>query len=145
MRVTWLFAVTLLLVGSSHVEAQQRPRSSLLTQMVTNFVDDVGNMASRIGTGLLRTLNTNSIVARERPAGPRQQHLQNNPPVARQPSENALAPNAPGGRPQPALRQNRPRLTFRQFVDGFMHGISNMLPRLRRRISNRNNRYSQRQ
>ncbi|KAK7084515.1 hypothetical protein SK128_001345 [Halocaridina rubra] len=106
-------------------------------------MDDMGDMASRIGTGLIRSLNGNiPNSARERPIGTRQNQALNNP--ARQTSENgAIAPNAPSSRPVNPnsannLRQTRQRLTFRQFVDGVMSGLSNFVPRPLRRNFNRN-------
>lgn len=55
---------------------------------------------------------------------------------ARQSNENLVAPNDPQ-RPRPVLRQERPRLTFRQFVDGTMAGLRNLFPGLTRRSFHR--------
>ncbi|XP_068236741.1 homeobox protein 3-like [Palaemon carinicauda] len=137
-RLLLIVTLTAFLIGSSHAQTT-RPRSRL-TQMFNNLVDDMGDVASRIGHGFMRTFNGPGTVARERPIVPRQQTQINSP--ARQQDDNAIAPNDPAVRPPVALRQ-RPRLSFRQFVDGVMSGITNLVPRLRRRNFNRNNRAGQ--
>ncbi|XP_066940134.1 uncharacterized protein [Macrobrachium rosenbergii] len=142
MRVFLIVTLTAFLVGSAHAQTQ-RPRSRL-SQMFNNLVDDMNDVASRIGHGFLRTLNGPGSASRERPIVPRQQNQINGP--ARQQDENAIAPNDPAVRPSPGSLRQRPRLSFRQFVDGVMSGISNLMPRLRRRVFSRhNNRAGQRQ
>ncbi|XP_071524192.1 uncharacterized protein [Panulirus ornatus] len=141
MRVTFALVVSLAALCSA--QSQRRPPSILQQAMIT-FVENMGNMASRIGTGMMRTLggsgNTNSI----RNAPPRQRQRLTNPQAsipARQIDDNSLpAPNAPQQSPaRPGLRQNRNRLSFRQIVDGAVSRIMNLMPRLRRRFSRQRN------
>lgn len=83
-----------------------------------------------------RSINNRPGVAREnRPGFPgrkRQRPVPLDDLPARQSSDNLVAPNDPQ-RPRPVVRQERPRLTFRQFVDGTMAGLRNLFPRLTRR------------
>ncbi|XP_042858009.1 uncharacterized protein LOC122244223 [Penaeus japonicus] len=136
MRMTVILVVALALLGST---SAQRP--SRLQQMVRGFMDDMNDMASRIGTGMLKSFNSRPGLSRENrpavlPGRKRQRPVPLDDLPARQSNENLVAPNDPQ-RPRPVLRQERPRLTFRQFVDGTMAGLRNLFPGLTRRSFHR--------
>ncbi|KAK3854202.1 hypothetical protein Pcinc_039307 [Petrolisthes cinctipes] len=118
----------------------QKSGGSRLHGMVMGWMDGMSSMTSRIGTGILRSLGVDRrTIVRQLPAG-EQLNIARHP---RPQGDNTLAPNAPRpGIVRPGKERQQPRrnnrLTFRQFVDSAMSGISKMLPRLRRRTFNRN-------
>ncbi|XP_053629764.2 uncharacterized protein [Cherax quadricarinatus] len=145
MRVTLLVLAMVSLLAPGDCQS-----SSRLQQMMTNFASNVSNFAARISSGVYRTFNGREIPVRQRQHLARQQKQKQQLPISdpELDENNLIAPNALPQKPlsqqqqqvqgiRPLLRQNRNRLSFRQFVDGTMSRLANMLPRLRRRAFNR--------
>ncbi|KAK3868361.1 hypothetical protein Pcinc_026239, partial [Petrolisthes cinctipes] len=108
----------------------QKSGGSRLHGMVMGWMDGMSSMTSRIGTGILRSLGVDRrTIVRQLPAG---EQLN----IAR-PSQTSRGQHPGTKCPPPwhrATRKERQqprrnnRLTFRQFVDSAMSGISKMLP-----------------
>ncbi|KAK4309357.1 hypothetical protein Pmani_019001 [Petrolisthes manimaculis] len=109
-------AVMVLVVSLLGSAGGQRTGGSRLHGMVMGWMDGMNSMASRIGTGVLRSLGVERpTIVRQLPAG-EQINIARHP---RPQGDNSLAPNAPRpgivrpGKEQKQQRRNN-RLTFRQ-------------------------------
>ncbi|XP_045127017.1 uncharacterized protein LOC123513706 [Portunus trituberculatus] len=136
MRVWWWLTVAALVVATLGVPGTdaQRTSSSRLAQIMRTMMDGVGSVASRIGNGMIKSMGgtPGQLPLREAP-----QRKRNNRPVpSTLPKDGALAPNAPQSQRAPR-KKPQSRMSFRRFVDTTMAGIANIIPRLRRRSSNR--------
>ncbi|KAK8392197.1 hypothetical protein O3P69_017652 [Scylla paramamosain] len=136
-RVWWWLTVAALVVAALGVPGANAQRSSnRLAQIMRTMMSGMGNVASRISKGMIKSMGGTPGQGQLREAPPPQRKRKTRPIPSTLPDDGALAPNAP--RP-PRTRKEKPRsrMSFRRFVDTTMAGIANFMPRLRRRSSHR--------